>query len=246
MTRKIRFTLIELLVVIAIIAILAAILLPSLSSAKGMAKRITCTGNLKQIYQATIAYTMDNNSYLPNNGLFGSYSIYLKPYTNINGDYTHTNPNLYVTGNKTPRGLYYCPETPNPVSGSPFWSGTSAAYNAPTYMHTTKYVVDLNTGGTAGAWALINPSNEQSCRKIENIKSGSVLMSEQNYASAWNGQMNVCGSWLWSSYTGSPVTVFSPAWNYHRSTANFLFLDGHASNYRFAGHRLFDSDWIPY
>ena len=62
------FTLVELLVLIAIIAILAALLLPVLSSAKAQAQRAVCGNNLRQIALGVRMYADDSNDTSPSVG----------------------------------------------------------------------------------------------------------------------------------------------------------------------------------
>jgi prepilin-type N-terminal cleavage/methylation domain-containing protein len=59
------FTLIEVLVVVAIIALLVAILLPSLRQVRAQANATVCLSNLKQLGTAMVFYGSDHNNYLP-------------------------------------------------------------------------------------------------------------------------------------------------------------------------------------
>jgi prepilin-type N-terminal cleavage/methylation domain-containing protein/prepilin-type processing-associated H-X9-DG protein len=102
MTDRRAFTLIELLVVIAIIALLLAILMPSLRRARDQGKNVTCRNNLRQIGLAFNLYTEDNEGKFPRNG--GIWIVRFLPYIGGQGDQDRDYREMAV---------YNCPMYPN-------------------------------------------------------------------------------------------------------------------------------------
>lgn len=100
------FTLIELLVVIAIIAILAALLLPVLATAKAKGKRTACLSNARQVGLALHMYLADHGKIS---------SLQANDITDFNSPYAPDNPLKVLKpylGVKDPRGrpqVYICP-----------------------------------------------------------------------------------------------------------------------------------------
>jgi len=63
--RRRGLTLIEILVVISITAVLAALLLPALRNTRKAATGTLCVANLRQIYQISANWAVDNDGYVP-------------------------------------------------------------------------------------------------------------------------------------------------------------------------------------
>lgn len=73
------FTLVEMLVVIAIVAVLAGMLLPTLSRAREQARRTNCANNLGQVGRAMSIYHAANENYYPSYANWGSDAPALVP-----------------------------------------------------------------------------------------------------------------------------------------------------------------------
>jgi prepilin-type N-terminal cleavage/methylation domain-containing protein/prepilin-type processing-associated H-X9-DG protein len=163
------FTLIELLLVIAIIAILASLLMPTLSIAKARGRRVTCSNNLRQLGLGFHMYTGDNDGHLPAN-YPGDEIAKIWVAGNMTREHDATNQNLLRQGKLFPYAnqvsLYRCPSDLSTSWGIPRvrsysmngWTGSRYMESALKQNHFRTFVLDteLATAGPARLWILLD------------------------------------------------------------------------------------------
>jgi len=149
MERHRAFTLIELLVVIAIIALLMAILLPTLQRVRNQARAMVCQANLKQWGTTLALYTEDNQGRFPAGGV-GTDGLWLLRGVFLSGDDPNADPGaLHHFGT---RGIACCPMATKPSGDSTLSAVGGSSWFGP------RYRVELTQGSTFAAWEITSPA----------------------------------------------------------------------------------------
>jgi prepilin-type N-terminal cleavage/methylation domain-containing protein len=235
--RLFGFTLIELLVVIAIIAILAALLLPSLNSGRILAKRISCASNMRQCGVLFTAYCGDNNDMTPDLDCYRQWEL-------ASGLSYVAAATIPSTWQRTIKGLFLCPG---------FVPSTQCDFFNNSYPLTYGSSPASDPSG-GGVWWLA--SGRAQSRRLSQVVDGSVIVldSRAEYAynrcyarmgagEAVNSTVSKCNSYL-TYMASSPISQNGmPAYEDHNWQSNFLFKDGHVATYK-AG-KQFDSAFKP-
>ena len=228
------FTLVELLVVIAIIAILAALLLPSLNSARDKAKSIKCTGNLKQLTSAFLMYAGDNGDMLPllNSGNGAGADAVYEHYTNklVYGGYV-TSPKWSSEINGVPGGgVWECPSS-GVTSPAPTTIHTAAGYGVNgrhLLTYPSSYPASWNNYGSAKLSRIKRPSGIIIEADSELWGSGAPQIGTDGRKKQVRTILCDCTGRNWD--TGANAYLIPPR---HSKGGNCGFVDGHVEWLRF-------------
>jgi prepilin-type N-terminal cleavage/methylation domain-containing protein/prepilin-type processing-associated H-X9-DG protein len=237
------FTLIELLVVLAIIGVLVAMIIPSLKSARDVARQAVCQGRERQMGVAIYAYHTDNRSWFPVNNIYATAPAYtrnprfgyrtgpgaaasgqlvftyqVRPYLNFPDPGVVDSRKLGASSN-----IFLCPASLySPSMPAPTWyphavisEGTMVFnYGMSAYFGYGDPILNDPTY-TTGANGRYLPKRGNSVNPSRHAMLGEAIGT------------SVYFGYLMPSYLSNWYAYFHP-----NDSANVLFADGHVANYK--------------
>ena len=220
--KKNAFTLIELLVVIAIIAILAGLLLPSLTQAREKGRSISCSSNMKQMTSALNSYTNDYDGhfvpYKDTSAEHGAgYTAYWFGLANGDGTYDLTRNEYFGAYVANSARVFVCPMMDNIITDIKATKINGYAYN----------------GSWLGGYTTVNgkPYNP----KISMVKSVSGTVAFGDAAAKVMSSYQFT-QMLWPKIRPNGATYATKTFHFrHNKIANAGWIDGHVTSERMVG-----------
>jgi prepilin-type processing-associated H-X9-DG protein/prepilin-type N-terminal cleavage/methylation domain-containing protein len=216
------FTLVELLTVIGIIGILAALLLTALTRGVGMARRIHCANNVRQLGLALQGFVADNNAY----------PLYVNPswisalqHAELSETTKRVSTGVYLN-----KGVWLCPAANKPPNWPQHEGYVSYGYNT----YGTSAQTDTNSLGLGGHYVWDFPKNTRftapSVRESE-VVAPSEMMAIGDGFEGGNGIIRDGVLVLWrSSGVKDRMDSTKRSYSRHQGKANVVFCDGHVES----------------